>query len=208
MRLGSISLGFCALLILAVGTLGTQAANAAPAWKFDGTTLTGTETVAAAAVDDQLKILSTAPGATVECAHTAFAMEIANESGTGVAHVEDFLAEGCSAGSACRVEQFQAKKLPWAGHLLTVKGHGYLVLEKIKFEVLFGGSECSLAGTTMVIKGSAAGLIENATGEIVFNGASAAAAGTSLKDGETAVEWDALFVTEAFGAHKGETLEG
>jgi hypothetical protein len=187
-------------------TVGRRNGYAAPVWKFDGHLLTGAETVLAKAIDEQFKI----PGLPTECAHATMVLEITNGSVSigGTAKVKEFVNEGCTAGSICRVERFEAKKLPWPGRLVTAGGKDYLVLEGMEIEVLYGGAECAYAEVPVIVKGSAGGLIENSTETITFNKASESATGTTLKVGASAVEWDALFVTEAQGAHKGEGLEG
>jgi hypothetical protein len=203
-------IGYALLLALVCALLGVAAApavEAAPLWKFDGHLLVGAETVLAKAVDERFAI----PGLPTECAHATMLLEITNNSVSangGSARVKEFLNEGCTAGSVCHVERFEAKKLPWPGHLATVVAKNYLVLEGMEIEALYGGPECAFAETPVIIKGSAGGVIESATETITFDKASESATGTTLKVGSSAVEWDALFVTEAQGAHKGEALEG
>jgi hypothetical protein len=194
-----------ALVLALLGATGAPAADAAPLWKFNGHLLTGTETVIAKAIDERFGI----PGLPTECAHATMVLEITN-GGTsgGSAKVKEFLNEGCTAGSVCHVERFEAKKLPWSGHLATVGGKDYLVLEGMEIEVLYGGPQCAYAEVPVIVKGSAGGLIENSTETITFNKTSESATGTKLKAGASVVEWDALFATEAQGAHKGEMLEG
>jgi hypothetical protein len=199
-----------ALLVLAL--IGTGAAgstaSAAPLWKFDGHTLVGSEAIVGKATDTLLKL----PGVSTECAHTTMDMEVTNDTSSvipgGTAKVNGLLNEGCTAGADCTVERVEAEKLPWAAHLTTVAGHDYLVIEGFELEVLYGGSLCAFGEVPVIVKGSVGGLLENATGEIIFNGTSESATGTALKVGSSTVEWDALFVTEALGSHKGEGLEG
>jgi hypothetical protein len=199
-------------ILLALALIGTGAmastASAAPHWKFGGHPLVGSEAIVAKAVHTQLKV----PGVTTECAHTTMDMEVTNgttiSASGGTAEIEELLNEGCTAGPDCTVQRLEAKKLPWAAHLATVGAHDYLVIEGFELEVEYGGSLCAFAETPLLIKGSVGGLIENATEEIIFNGTTESATGTSLKVGATTVEWDALFVTEALGSHKGEGLEG
>jgi hypothetical protein len=200
--------GYALLVTLVLALLGVAsapAAEAAPLWKFDGHLLVGSETVLAKTIDERFVI----PGLPTECAHGSMLLEITNGSLIGgTAKVKEFLGEGCAAGPVCHVERFEAEKLPWPGHLATVAARNYLVLESMEIEALYSGPECAYAGAPVIIKGSAGGVIESATETITFNKASESATGTALKVGASAVEWDALFVTEAQGAHKGEALEG
>lgn len=202
--------GYALLVTLVLALLcvaGAATAEATPLWKFDGHLLVGSETVLAKATDERFGV----PGVPTECAHATMVLEITNDSVSvsgGSARVKEFLNEDCTSGSVCHVERFEAKKLPWPGHLATVVAKNYLVLEGMEIEVLYGGPECAFAETPVTIKGSAGGVIESATETITFNKASESATGTTLKVGATTVEWDALFVTEAQGAHKGEALEG
>jgi hypothetical protein len=54
--------------------------------------------------------------------------------------------------------------------------------------------------------GSAGGLYDNVFETFTFSAANFSATGTSLKMLGSPVEWNALFTTEALGAHAGEAL--
>jgi hypothetical protein len=194
------------LVVLVLALLGAPAASAAPVWKSGGQPLTGTERIIARAVDEQFAI----PGATTECTHATMVLGVASSTSFESAEVEELLNEDCAtkAGSKCQVERFEAKKLPWPAHEVTVLGKDYLVLEDMRIDARYGGSECALAGEAVTVKGSAGGLIENATETITFDKATESATGTSLKVGSSAIEWDALFATEALGPYNGERLDG
>ncbi|HSZ70291.1 MAG TPA: hypothetical protein VK756_08005 [Solirubrobacteraceae bacterium] len=193
--------GYALLVALVLALLGAAGASvagaAAPVWKLDGNPPTGTEKIIARAVDEQFVI----PGLTTECAHATMVLGVTNRTSFADAEVEEFLNEGCAteAGSKCHVERFEAKKLPWPAHRVTVSGKEYLVLEDVHIEARYSGSECAFAGETVTVKGSAGGLIENTTETITFDKATASATGTSLKVGSSAVEWDALFLAEGIG---------
>jgi hypothetical protein len=106
------------------------------------------------------------------------------------------------------VEEIEAQGLPWPAHLTTVVVEDYLVIEKVKIHLLFGGETCALAELPIEVKGSAGGVIDNVNHTIAFDKKTFTATGTSLKVGASAAELTALFNTEALGVHKGEGLEG
>jgi len=193
------------MVALALSATAAATANASPAWKFNGTELTGKETIVGAAISSSLSV----PGATTECKHFLYNMKIWNTSGTGKGEITELPLFECVASGACTVESIEPEKLPWQTHLETVTGKGdYLIVEGVKVAITYGGSLCALDGSTIIVKGTAGGLIENSTQTAKFNKATFEATGTSLKEGATSIEWNGLFPTEAFEAHREQTLEG
>jgi hypothetical protein len=193
------------MVALALSATAAATANASPAWKFNGTELTGKETIVGAAISSKL----TVPGATTECKHFLYNMKIWNTSGTGKGEITELPLFECVASGACTVTSIEAEKLPWSTHLETVAGKGdYLIVEGVKVEITYGGSLCALNGTEVIVKGTAGGVVQNSSQTAEFDKATFEATGTSLKEGATNIEWNGLFPTEAFESHREETLEG
>jgi hypothetical protein len=192
------------LVALALSATAAAAANASPAWKFNGTELTGKETIVGAALSSSLSI----PGATTVCKHFLYNMKISNSGGTGEGDVEELPLYECEAGKVCTVTAIEPKSLPWPTHLKTIGGNDYLIVEGVDVEITYGGSKCALNKTTVVVKGTAGGLIENKAETATFDAATFTTTGTALKFGATSVEWNGVFPTEAFEAHREQALEG
>jgi hypothetical protein len=194
-----------ALVVVALAsTTMAAAASAAPAWKFNGTELTGSETIVGAAISSKLTI----PGASTECTHFLYNMKISNSGGTGKGEITELPLFECKASGECTVESITAEKLPWPTHIETVAGKEYLVVEKVRVGIQYAGSKCALAGSLTVVKGSAGGLIENNEQTATFDKATFEATGTSLIVASSSVEWNGVFPTEAFEAHREQKLEG
>jgi hypothetical protein len=198
---------YAVLLALVVVALSSAtmaaAAGAAPVWKFNGTELTGNETILGAAISSKLTI----PGATTECTHFLYNMKIKNSTG-GKGEITELPLYECKAGGGCAVESIAAEKLPWPTHLATFGGKDYLIVEGVKVGIKYSGALCALEGSLTIVKGTAGGLIENTAQTATFNKATFEATGTSLKVGSSSVEWNGLFPTEAFEAHREQVLEG
>jgi hypothetical protein len=194
-----------ALIVVALAsTTITAVASAAPAWKFNGTELAGTETIVGAAISSKLTI----PGATTECTHFLYNMKISNSAGTGKGEITELPLFECKASGECTVESITAEKLPWPTHIETVAGKEYIVIEKIRVGIQYAGSKCALSGTLTVVKGSAGGIINNTEQTAQFDKATFEATSTSLLVASSTVEWNGLFPTEAFEAHREQKLEG
>ncbi|HEY3828143.1 MAG TPA: hypothetical protein VGL57_02995 [Solirubrobacteraceae bacterium] len=194
----------CLVTVAAMlSAVAASAASASPVWEFNGTVLVGSEAVSGSALSSSFTI----PGATTSCANVQLLMKIVNVAGAGKGEVIEFPLSGCTAGPSCTVNSIEAERLPWPAHAVTVAGKNYVVIEKIQIGILYGGALCALAGSPVTIKGTAGGLYENSTSTLIFNKASFTATGTALKVGASAIEWDAIFPMEAFGAHSGEALE-
>lgn len=182
-----------------------QIASASPVWKFNGTELSGKETVVGAAISSKLSI----PGATTECAHFLYNMKISNSAGTGKGEITELPLYECKTTSGkCTVESIAAEKLPWPTHLTTVSSKEYLVVEDVLVGIVYSGKLCSLAEEIVQVKGTAGGLIENSAQTATFDKATFEATHTELKVGSGSVEWNGLFPTEAFEAHREQALEG
>lgn len=183
----------------------TATANASPAWKFNGTELTGSETAVGAALSSSLTI----PGVTTECAHFLYNMKISNSAGTGKGEVTELPLYECSTQTkTCGVESITPEKFPWPTHLVTVSGKDYIVIEKVEVKIIYNGALCAFSETPVILKGSAGGVIENTAQTATFNKTTFTATGTSLKVGATSVEWNGVFPTEGFESHREEALEG
>ncbi len=179
-------------------------ALASPAWRFNGSELTGSETAVGAATESGM----TMAGLTTTCQHFLYNMQISNSGGTGQGEITQLPLYECATNtSVCTVESITAEELPWATHLTAVAGGDYLVIEKVHVNVLYGGEQCALDGTLVPVTGSAGGSIDNATESATFDEASFAATGTELKVGSEPVEWTGVFPTEAFEWHRDQPLE-
>src|SRR6202020_2093180 len=82
MKLRKSILLLASVAVLIVSATAAATASASPAWKFNGTELTGKETIVGAAISSKLTI----PGVTTECTHFLYNMKISNNAekkGTG-----------------------------------------------------------------------------------------------------------------------------
>lgn len=193
-----------ALAVVALSSAAMAGTAGAAAWKFNGTELTGNETIVGAAISSKLTI----PGATTECAHFLYNMKIKNTSKEGKGEITELPLFECVASGSCTVESIAAEKLPWPTHIATFGGKDYLIIEGVKVGIKYAGALCALEGTLTVVKGTAGGLIENASQTATFDKATFEATGTSLKVGSSSVEWNGYFPTEAFESHREQLLEG
>lgn len=199
-KLNTLVLG--ALVALAMSAVFAAGASAAQ-WKFNGTTLSGSETIVGAAVSSSL----TVPGMTTTCDHFLYTLSINNSGGTGQGQVQELPLFECHTNTeVCTVEAIAAENLPWSSHLTTVSGKNYLFIEGIRVSILYGGEECALGETVVPVTGTAGGLLDNATESATFNNESFSATGAKLKVGATAIEWKGVFPTEGFEWHRQESL--
>ncbi|MBS1890282.1 MAG: hypothetical protein JST59_03250 [Actinobacteria bacterium] len=190
------------LVTLMLSAVFAGTASASPAWKFNGTELSGTETIVGAAIESSLTI----PGMTTTCNHFLYALKISNSGGTGKGEVTEVPLFECHTNTVCTVEAIKAEKLPWSSHLTTVAGKSYIVIEGIRVSILYGGKGCAVGGLTVPITGTAGGLIDNSTETATFSPSSFSATGTALKFGSNSVEWNGVFPTEAFEWHREQAL--
>lgn len=204
MRRNKIGMIVAAILAtLALGSVFTASAGAAPVWKFNGTALSGEEDIVGAAVSSSMTI----PGMTTICDHFLYNMDIKNSSGTGAGAINELPLFGCHTSSgACTVEAIEARHLPWPTHLTTVAGKSYLFIEGIEVGILYAGALCALDEVEILVKGTAGGVVENATESATFNSTTFSATGAQLKVGATPIEWNGVFPTEAFAWHRTESL--
>lgn len=178
-------------------------ASASAAWKFEGKQLEGVETIAGKALEDRLGV----PGLMTKCELT-YKMTIFNSAGVGKGEITELLLKNCSTSSkACVVESATAKKLPWPLHLATVGTSIYVILEKVRFDLIYKGEECALSETLITVTGSAGGLFNNTSSTIAFSSLNSAKTGTELRAFGESVEWACVLTTEATGAHKEQALE-
>ncbi len=181
----------------------TATASASPAWKFNGTELSGSETILGAATSSSMTI----PGVTTECKHFLYNMKISNSGGKGKGEITELPLFECTTSTAgCTVASIEAKKLPWSTHLASLWGNNYLIVEGVDVEVVYGGSLCVYAGIPITVAGSAGGIVENSTETATFNNGTIIATGTGLWTGLSWVEWNGAFPTEAFAAHREQPI--
>jgi hypothetical protein len=83
----------------------------------------------------------------------------------------------------------------------------YVIVEGVKFTLLYGGEICPLEGIAAKFTGTAGGLYNNAVGTFTFSTTNFKATKTEIKALGTSIEWNAFFTTEALGPHKGQILE-
>jgi hypothetical protein len=177
-------------------------AGAAPAWKFNGKALEGTETILGGAEKSGLTMW----GFTTTCDNFLYEVDIKNEAGTGKGSITSLPLFGCYTNSTCTVEAIEAESFPWPTELKTVGASNYLTVKGVDVWVLYGGWFCPLWGVWAHVTGTAGGLINNTTESATFNSASFSATGTSLKSPGETVEWNGTFPTEAFEWHRGESI--
>jgi hypothetical protein len=189
--------------VMLASLLASAAASAAPVWKFNGTELSGNETIVGAAISSSLTI----PGATTVCEHFLYNMKITNKEGKGTGEITELPLYECTASENCSVKSIAAEKLPWPTHLTTIGGKEYLIVEKAYVGITYSGTLCALSGEKIRVSGSAGGLIENGEQTVKFNKATFEATGTSLKVGSEVVEWNGLFTVEAFEKHREQLIE-
>jgi hypothetical protein len=199
----STSLGAVLAALAILSAVFAAGAGAAPAWKFEGKSLEGTETVLGGALDSSL----TVPGLTTKCENFLYKLTVKNEAGTGKGEVTELPLFNCTTNSsACSVKTIAAEKLPWPVKLVAISTSNYIVIEGVKVAILYAGVECVLGGTLVTVTGSAGGLIDNAKETATFNSTTLAATGTVLKALGQKIEWNGLFPTEAFQLHREQAL--
>jgi len=199
----STSLGAVLAALAILSAVFAAGAGAAPAWKFEGKSLEGTETILGAALDSSL----TVPGLTTKCENFLYKLTIKNEAGTGKGEVTELPLFNCTTNStACSVKTIAAEKLPWPAKLVVVATSNYIVIEGVKVAILYAGAECVLGGTLVTVTGSAGGLIDNVAETATFNATTLAATGTVLKALGQKIEWKGVFPTEAFEWHRNQPL--
>lgn len=203
MRTKATAIGTALAALAVLCAVFATSASAAPAWKFEGKSLEGTEVILGAAIDSSLTI----PGLTTKCENFLYKVTIKNEAGTGKGEVTELPLYNCTTNTAvCGVEKIAAEKLPWPAKLTTVSSSPYIIIEGVKVGILYSGEECALGGTLVTVTGSAGGLIDNTAETATFNATTLTATGTTLKAMSTKIEWNGIFPTEAFQWHREQAL--
>jgi len=203
MRRKQTAIGAALAALAVLCAMFATSASAAPAWKFEGKSLEGSEVVLGGAIDSLL----TVPGLTTKCENFLYKLTVKNEAGTGKGEVTEVPLYNCTTNSsACTVQSIKAEALPWASKLTTVSTTPYIIIEGVKVPILYEGEECVLGGILVTVTGSAGGSINNTTETATFNSTTLTATGTSLKALGQKIEWNGLFPTEAFQWHREQAL--
>jgi hypothetical protein len=179
-----------------------SSAGAAPAWRFNGEELKGTETILGGAQKSGL----TAWGFTTTCDNFLYKVEISNSGGTGKGNVTELPLFNCYTDSTCTVEAIEAESFPWPAELVTTGGSNYMKVKGVNVWILYGGWFCPLWGVWAHVTGSAGGLLSNATESATFSSSSFTATGTKLEALGASVEWNGFFPAEAFQTRREQSL--
>ena len=199
----STSVGAALAALAILSAVFAASAGAAPAWKFEGKSLEGSETVLGAALESSMTI----PGLTTKCENFLYKLTVKNEAGTGKGSVTEVPLFNCTTNSsACSVKTIAAESLPWAAKLTAISTSNYIIIEGVKVAILYAGVECVLGGTLVTVTGSAGGLIDNTKETATFNASTLTATGTTLKALGQKIEWNGVFPTEAFEWHREQAL--
>jgi hypothetical protein len=191
-----------ALAALMLSAAFAASAGAAPAWRFNGAELKGTETILGGAQKSGL----TAWGFTTTCDNFLYKVEISNSSGTGKGNVTELPLFNCYTDSTCTVAAIEAESFPWPAELMTSGGNNYMKVKGVDVWILYGGWFCPLWGVWAHVTGSAGGLLSNATESATFSSSSFTATGSKLEALGAGVEWNGFFPAEAFTTHREESL--
>jgi hypothetical protein len=203
MRSKQTALGAALASLAVLCAIFATSASAAPAWKFEGKALEGSEVVLGGALESSMTI----PGLTTKCENFLYKLTIQNEAGTGKGSVTEVPLYNCTTNSKyCTVETIGAEKLPWPAKLTTVSASSYVVIEGVRVGILYEGELCVLGETFVSVTGSAGGLVDNAKETATFNSTTLAATGTELKALSQKIEWNGVFPTEAFQWHREQAL--
>src|SRR4051812_34475647 len=117
MRTKATAIGGALAALAVLCAMFATSASAAPAWKFESTSLEGTEVVLGGAIESSLTI----PGLTTKCENFLYKLTVKNEAGTGKGEVTEVPLYNCTTNSpVCTVGKIGAEKLPWPSHLTTV----------------------------------------------------------------------------------------
>jgi hypothetical protein len=177
-------------------------ASAAPAWRFGGTELKGTETLLGGAEKSGLSMW----GMTTTCDNFLYQVSIWNTGGTGEGNVTDLPLFNCYTNTTCTVEAIEAESFPWPAKLSTVSSSNYLTVKGVDVWILYGGWFCPVWGWWVNVTGSAGGLVSNATESATFSTSSFKATGTTLEAFGEPVEWKGFFPSEGFGWNREAAL--
>lgn len=196
--------GAFAAMVAALASMALAAsASAAPAWKFAGESLSGSETILGGAVQSALTI----PGLTTKCENFLYKVTIKNKEGTGEGSLTELPLYNCYTDSPyCTVKTITVETLPWPVKLKTISTKNYIIIEGVKVAILYAGESCVLKGTLVKVTGTAGGEINNETESATFNKSTLEASGTELKAFGQKIEWNGVFPTEAFEWHREQAL--
>lgn len=191
-------------LLAALALCGVLAAgaSAAPAWRFGGAELKGTETLLGGAEKSGLSMW----GMTTTCDNFLYQVSIWNTGGTGEGNVTDLPLFNCYTNTTCTVEAIEAESFPWPAKLSTVSSSNYLTVKGVDVWILYGGWFCPVWGWWVNVTGSAGGLLSNATESATFSSSSFKATGTTLEAFGEPVEWKGFFPSEGFGWNREAAL--
>ncbi len=192
--------GFVVAMLVIAAFAGSAVAG--PQWKFNGTTLTGEETIVGGAEKSGLEII----GMTTTCDNFLYEINIKNSGGTGAGEVTDLPLFNCYTDGVCTVEGIEPKAFPWPASLKTISTKNYIEIKGVLVKIVYGNPECALYETEVEVEGSAGGLLDNTTESATFNAASFAATKTELWAFGTEVSWEGFFPAEAFEWHRQEKL--
>lgn len=203
MRTKLTALGAALAALALLCALFATTASAAPAWKFEGKTLEGKETILGGAIESSMTI----PGMTTKCENFLYKLSIKNESGTGKGEVTELPLYNCTTNTeVCSVGSIGAEKLPWQSHLSTVSTSNYVIIEGVKVGILYSGEECALDEILVPVTGSAGGVVDNAKETATFNSTTLSATKTELKALSSKIEWNGVFPTEGFEWHREQAI--
>jgi len=203
MRTKATAIGAALAALAVLCAMFATSASAAPAWKFEGKSLEGTEVVMGGAIESSMTI----PGLTTKCEDFLYKLTVENSAGTGKGSLTEVPLYNCTTNSkACTVGTIGAEKLPWPTHLTTVSTTPYIIIEGVKVAIYYEGEECVLGETLVTVTGSAGGSIDNAAETATFNSSTLSASKTELKALSQKIEWNGLFPTEAFQWHREQAL--
>jgi hypothetical protein len=196
--------GVFAAMVAALASMALAAsASAAPAWKFAGESLTGSETILGGAIESSMTI----PGLTTKCENFLYKLTISNKEGTGEGSVTEVPLYNCTTNSKyCTVKTIAAEALPWAAKLKTISASNYIIIEGVLVAIVYAGELCAVKGTLVKVTGTAGGIVSNETETATFNSTTFTATGTELKALGTKIEWNGVFPTEAFEWHREQAL--
>jgi hypothetical protein len=192
--------GLLAAMLLCAAFAGS--AVAAPQWKFNGTTLTGEETIVGGAEKSSLTIT----GMVTTCDNFLYEINIKNSGGTGAGEVTDLPLFNCHTDGFCTVEGIEPWGFPWNANLKTISTKNYIEIKGVHVSIVYGNPLCVLYETEVEVEGSAGGLLDNTTESATFDAASFKATGTKLEVFGNEVAWKGFFPAEAFEWHREQAL--
>lgn len=199
---GQLRAALISAALALVAVVAAAPASAAPAWKFNGSSLGGSEEIVDHALEGSLEFA----GLTTTCEPFVYEMEIKNSAGTGIGTVTNVPLGNCFTDSVCTVEEIVATGLPWSASLTTVSSKHYIVIKGFKFTIVFGNPLCVLYETEVEVHGTAGGGIDNPSESAVFDAGSFSSTKTELLAFGAPVAWSGAFRMIAIGGHLGDTL--